>query len=212
MVCLFPWQWKPKFMGPPICALSGGKAIWGNDQTGSNWALVSEPGFLDFQISRFPMLKFFFLLNHVGNPVVRHRGKVIKVLRRDPGRNGGLWGSFLVHWDSNLPTNVEKWHFWRPVRPDPAKARKKSCVWSVRSSQTPLDLPNFNLNYSFSTFCGKLDFPRFTNRSLKRKQYHTNLILLAGRRQWGAGQGGGFPSEIPQAVQQGGFIRLAARL
>ena len=36
----------------------------------------------------------------------------------------------------------------------------------MRSPRTPLDLPNFNLNYEKTTFCEKLDFSRFTNRSL----------------------------------------------
>ena len=49
----------------------------------------------------------------------------------------------------------------RLVRPDPAKVREKSFVCSVRSSRTPLDLPNFNLNYSFP-----LDFSSFTNKCL----------------------------------------------
>ena len=39
-------------------------------------------------------------------------------------------------------------------------------VWSVLSPRTPLDLPNFNLNYEKNRFCEKLDFPRFTNRSV----------------------------------------------
>ena len=36
----------------------------------------------------------------------------------------------------------------------------------MRSSGTPLDLPNFNLNYQKNCFCVKLDFSRFINRSL----------------------------------------------
>ena len=94
---------------------------------------------------------------------------MIKVSWRDPGQNAGFWLPFIVHWSSNLPSNVEKWTFWRPVRPDPAKVREKSCVWSERSWRTPLDLPNFNLNYSFFTFSGKLDFSRFTNKCLARR-------------------------------------------
>ena len=87
---------------------------------------------------------------------------------RDPGQNEGFWCSFLVHWDLNLPSNVEKWTFWCHVRPNPANVRETSCVCSVRSHRTPLDLPNFNLNYQKTSFCEKLDFPRFTNRSLGR--------------------------------------------
>ena len=86
---------------------------------------------------------------------------------RDPGQNGWFWGPFLVHWDSNLPSNVEKWTFWRPVRTDPAKVREKSCVWSVRSSRTPLDPPNFNLNYQKTRFYKKHRFSRFTNKCLE---------------------------------------------
>ena len=74
------------------------------------------------------------------------------------GQNGGFWGPFLIHWSSNLLSNVEKWTFWRPVRPDRAKVREKSFVWSVRSSRTPLDLPNFNLNYRKNTFLWKTRF------------------------------------------------------
>ena len=85
---------------------------------------------------------------------------------RDPGQNGGFWGPFLVHWNVSLLENVEKWTFRCHVRPNPAKIRRDVFVCSVRSSRTPLDLPNFNLNYETSTFCGKLDFSRFTNRSL----------------------------------------------
>ena len=33
----------------------------------------------------------------------------------------------------------------------------------MRSSRTPLDLPNVNLNYQRTTFYKKLDFSRFTN-------------------------------------------------
>jgi hypothetical protein len=36
----------------------------------------------------------------------------------------------------------------------------------VPSSRAPLDLPNFNLNYEKTSFGEKLDFSRFTNRSL----------------------------------------------
>ena len=92
--------------------------------------------------------------------------QIIKVFWRDPGQNGGFWEPFLVHWDSNLPSDVKKWTFWRHVRPNPAKVREKSFVCSMRSSRTPLDLPNFNLNYQKTSFCVKLDFSRFTNRSL----------------------------------------------
>ena len=111
------------------------------------------------------------------NLVVRYRGKIIKVFWRDPGQNGGFWGPFLVHWNSNLPSNVEKLTFWRPVRPAPAKVREKSCVCSVRSPRTPLDLPNFNLNYQKNCFCEKLNFSRFTNRSLDNTSIYLTLYV-----------------------------------
>ena len=76
-----------------------------------------------------------------------------------------FWGC-LIQWSSNLPSNVEKLTFWCPVRPVPAKLRDTSFVRSVRSSRTPPDLPNFNLNYQKNSFCLKPDFSRFTNRSL----------------------------------------------
>ena len=63
---------------------------------------------------------------------------------------------------SNLRSNVEKWTFWCLVRPDPAKVREKNFVWSVRSSRTPLDLPNFNLKYRFSTFYRIFGFSSFS--------------------------------------------------
>ena len=128
------------------------------------WALVGEPGFLDCQIFDS---RVCFLQNHFGQySGERSRKKRIKVFWRDPGQNGGFWGPFLIHWDSNLPSNVEKWTFWFHVRPNPAKVREKSFVCSVRSSRTPLDLLNFNLNYQKTTFCVKLWFSMFTNRSL----------------------------------------------
>ena len=73
----------------------------------------------------------------------------------------------VMKWPSNLPSNVEKWTSWCHVRPDPVKVQGKSFVCSVRSTRTPLDLPNFNLNYEKSSFCEKLDFSRFTNRCLR---------------------------------------------
>jgi len=64
-----------------------------------------------------------------------------------------------------LPSNVEKLTFWRLVRPNPGKVRRKSCVCSVRSPRTPPDL-KFNLNYIKNSFCVKLEISRFTNRRL----------------------------------------------
>ena len=64
--------------------------------------------------------------------------------------------------EGHLPSNNEKWTFWCHVKPNPAKVREKSCVWSVRSSRTPLDLLNFNLNYSFFTFYRIFGFSSFS--------------------------------------------------
>ena len=74
-----------------------------------------------------------------------------------------------MKWVSNLPSNVENLTFWGLVRPDPVKVREKNCVWSVRSPRTPLDLPDFNLNYEKTSFCEKLDF-----------QFHLQFLLFFG--------------------------------
>ena len=81
---------------------------------------------------------------------------------RGRGRKGWIWDNSVMKSPSNLLSNVEKWIFWCLVRPDPAKIREKSFVWSVRSSRTPLDLPNFNLNYSLFTFYRFFCFPSFS--------------------------------------------------
>ena len=111
--------------------------------------------------------------------LVRYRGINNKGVLGRPWTKLNFWGPFLVHWDSNLPSNVEKWTFWCHGRPNPAKVRKKSCVCSVRSSRTPLDLPNFNLNYQKTSFCAKLDFSRFTNRSLGKAERTTELSICS---------------------------------
>ena len=57
------------------------------------WALVSEPGFWDFQIFRFLIFDICSFRNmFLGNLVVRYRGKIIKAFWIDPGQNG--WGHF----------------------------------------------------------------------------------------------------------------------
>ena len=52
------------------------------------WALVSEPGFGDFQISRNLILDIYFLQNHFGNSGGEISRKIIKVSWIDPGQNG----------------------------------------------------------------------------------------------------------------------------
>ena len=89
----------------------------------------------------------------------------MKVSWREPGQNWRFWR----HWNVSLPENVEKWTFRCHVRPDPAKVRRNVFVCSVRSPRTPLDLFSFNLNYEKTSFCVKLDFSRFTNRSRARQ-------------------------------------------
>ena len=48
----------------------------------------------------------------------------------------------------------------------------------MHSPRTPLDLPSFNLNYEKTTFCEKLDFSRFTNRSLALREEIYDVMLL----------------------------------
>jgi hypothetical protein len=43
-----------------------------------------------------------------------------------------------------------------PEKTNAAKIRKKSWIQSVRSSRTPPNLPNVNLNYQKNNFCLKL--------------------------------------------------------
>ena len=132
----------------------------------SSGHLLVNLGFLDFQMFIFSISEIYLCLQHMfGNYGGEISRKIIKVSWRDPGQNGSFWRPFLIHWDSNLPSNLEKWTFWCHVRPDPAKVREESCVCSVRSSRTPLDLPNFNLNYEKNSFCEKLDFPEPSTRS-----------------------------------------------
>ena len=63
--------------------------------TTSIWALVKEPGFLDFQISRIAILEIFLFCKIIlENLVVGYRGKIIKVFWRDPGQNRKFEGYF----------------------------------------------------------------------------------------------------------------------
>ena len=71
-----------------------------------------------------------------------------------------------MKWVSNIFPKHENRLPPCPVRPNPAKVRDNVFVWSVRAPWTPLDLPSFNLNYEKTSFCEKLDFPRFINRRL----------------------------------------------
>ena len=64
--------------------------------TGSSsqgWALVSEPGFWDFQIIRLLIFEIWYSCKMLlGNLVVRYRGKIIKVSWIGPGQNGRFSG------------------------------------------------------------------------------------------------------------------------
>ena len=70
----------------------------GGGRGNKNWAPVSEPGFLDVHIFRFSIIEICFWCKIIlENPVVRYRGKIIKVSWIDPGQNEGFRGPFLVH-------------------------------------------------------------------------------------------------------------------
>jgi len=79
-------------------------------------------GISDFQI--FDSWEFFFVAKSFWEiwwwDIEEKR---IKVFWRASGQNGRFWGPFLVHWSSNLPSNVEKWTFWCLVRPDRVKTQ-----------------------------------------------------------------------------------------
>ena len=73
------------------------------------WAPVSEPGFLDFQISRLLILEILSFCEIIlKNMVVRYRGI----------NNKGVldWGPFLVHWNFSLPEIMKMKRFDYLVR------------------------------------------------------------------------------------------------
>ena len=56
-----------------------------------NWALVSEPGFLDSLIFRFSIFEIIcFGKINLENRVGEYQRQIIKVFWGDPGQNGGF--------------------------------------------------------------------------------------------------------------------------
>ena len=86
---------------------------------------------------------------------------IMKVSWRDPGQNVMFWEPFPVHGNVSLQKNVEIFIFPCHVRPNPVKARRNVYVRSLRTPQTPPDLPNPVL-HSDKSFLWKTIFCSFS--------------------------------------------------
>ena len=92
--------------------------------------------------------------------ILTYRRKIVMVFWGDPGQYGGSWGPFLVI-TLKFQFAVKCWKvdFLMSSKTRSCQSsREKSCVCSVRSSRTPLDLANFNLNYKKKQFLWKTRF------------------------------------------------------
>ena len=113
---------------------------------------------LGFRIFRFSILEIFYYSKIIlGNLVVRYRGKNNKGVLERP------WTKLMV-----LRAISSTVRFQFTVKCWKIDFLMSSKTRSCQSSREKLRMhpPNFNLNYQKNTFCVKLDFSRFTNRSL----------------------------------------------
>ena len=76
-------------------------SVAGNRLMAWAWALVSEPGVWDFQISRFSIIEICFCNRCLENLVVRYRGINNKGVLERPWTK---WGGFESHfWHIEIP-------------------------------------------------------------------------------------------------------------
>ena len=124
-----------------------------------NWALVSEPGFLDFHIFRISILESFVSCKLcLTNLVVRYRGINNKGVLGRPWTKPRVLRAISSALKFQFTVKCWKVDFLMSSKTRSCERSRENFVWSVRSSRTPLDLPNFNLNYQKTRFYQKLDF------------------------------------------------------
>ena len=93
---------------------------------------------------------------------MRYRGKIIKGVLERPWTKRRVLRAFSSTLNFQFTVKCWKVDFLMPCK-------TRSCQSStekLRSSRTPLDLTNFNMNYQKTIFCVKLDFTRFANKCL----------------------------------------------
>ena len=125
---------------------------------------------LGFWIFRLSILEFFGFANSFWTIWWWDiEEKIIKVFWRDPGQNGGFWEPFLVQLRFQFTVKCWKVDFLMSSKTKSCQSsREKLRMVRALPPDAP-DLTNFNLNYQKTRFCEKLDFSRFTNRSLARR-------------------------------------------
>ena len=101
----------------PVLVITNKYVEWGGSFFGGAWTKSGgvegemRAGLLSVNLGRYFWTKRSWNIWHSSisyicfwkNMRLRYRRKIIKVSWGDPGRNGGFWGSFLLHWNFNLP-------------------------------------------------------------------------------------------------------------
>ena len=100
------------------------------------WALVSEPGFLKFQI--FDSRDFFGEI-FLGNMLVRYRGINNKGVLERPWTIWGVLDAISTTLKCQFTGKCRKVDFLTSCTTKSAETLKSSTVWSVRSSRKPLN-------------------------------------------------------------------------
>ena len=134
----------------------------------TGWALVSEPGFLKFQIFRFPIFVFLFIWNMLlENMLVRYRGINNKGVLESPGTK---W-KVLRTISSTLKCKFIGNHENKKIRLFGETEHRRPGVYKVAQCvsvhfcrvKTPI---NCHMGSTSPVFRENLVFSRFTNKCL----------------------------------------------
>ena len=107
--------------------------------------------------------------------LVRYRGINNKGVPERPGTKWRVLKTISSTLKFQVTAKCWKVDFLMPFKTRSCESSREKLRMLRAPPRTPLDLPNFNLNYQKTTFCEKLDFSTFTNKCLVYCQCRANI-------------------------------------